>query len=128
MKQVLKGRSAGFYIGLVAAAAAIGMSIAYTFLNYGDKTYSNLTLALVVLAVIAEIAAVLSRVKFVQLIPALLMGGAVGIHLYVSFPSITDLINKIVFIGGNSQLAVQFAIYFAIVGALFVIANFFEDQ
>lgn len=128
MKQWLKTKGAGFYVGLVGAVAALLVDVAYMVLDYGDKTFSMAAFVLILLAVGIEGLVLGLRWTFLPLLPPILVGTGVGMHLYTAFPSITDLINKIVFIGGNSQLAVDFAIAFAATGLLFILAAFLPSN
>lgn len=128
MKQWLKTKGAGFYVGLAGAVAALVLDIAYMALDYGDKTFSLVAFVLILLAVAVAGLGLFLSAAFLPLLPPILMGAGVGMHLYTAFPSITDLINKIVFIGGNSQLAVDFAIAFAVVGLLFILAGFLPNH
>lgn len=122
----MKNKTVGGWLGLAAGVILLCFDIAYIILDYGDKTFSMPAFVLFLLGVACEVLCVITRLQFVPLLPPLFVAAGVGMHLYQSFPSITDLINKIVFIGGNSQLAVNFAIYFAATGAILVITSFFE--
>lgn len=128
MKKLFRKKATGFYLGILAAVAAVGLDVAYFALDYGDKTFSMAAFLLVLSAAVTQCVIVFLDWEVLPVFPPILMGAAVGMHLYQSFPSISDLINKIVFIGGNSKLAVAFAIYFALAGVLFVIASFMKRE
>ena len=128
MSQLFRNKAIGFYIGILAGLAALALDISYFVMDYGDKTFSMWAFALVVAAVVAEGLILFLDWAILPLVPPILMGAAVGMHLYTAFPSISDLINNIVFIGGNSKLAVAFAIYFAVAGLVFVAASFMPRE
>ena len=103
MSQLFRNKAIGFYIGILAGLAALALDISYFVMDYGDKTFSMWAFALVVAAVVAEGLILFLDWAILPLVPPILMGAAVGMHLYTAFPSISDLINNIVFIGGNSK-------------------------
>lgn len=128
MKRLFENKSVGFYLGIAAALATLVADIVYITLDYGDKTFSMIAFGFFLGAFAAECAVVLFDQTFLPMLPPILTGIGVGAHLYQAFPSISDLINKIVFIGGNSRLAVRFAIYFAVCGFLFVVSSFMNSS
>ena len=128
MKRLFQNKSVGYYLGILAGLGTLILAIVYYVTDFGDKTFSWAAFVLLIAAFCTEVGIVLTNIRFLPILPPILVGGAVGMHLYTAFPSITDLINGIVFIGGNSKLAVQLAIAFGIAGLVFVIAGFFEKN
>ena len=128
MKRLFEKKSVGFYLGIAAALATLAMDIVYITLDYGDKTFSMTAFGFFLGAFAAECGVVLFDRTFLPMLPPILTGIGVGAHLYKAFPSISDLINKMVFIGGNSRLAVRFAMYFAVCGLLFVVSSFMKSN
>ena len=124
----MKNKPFGFWLSLIAGTASLCFSILYIALDYGDKTFSRSALILMLLGGVLEIVCAFSGPVFLPLIPPLLLSAGAALHLYTAFPSISDLINKIVFIGGNSRLALNLTFCFAGAGLLTVIACFFSAK
>lgn len=121
----MKNKSFGFWLYLIIGVSTFGFDIAYALLDYGDKTFSVWTFLLILLAGIAEIVCCFVDIRFLPILPPLLLGAGTALHIYQAAPSMSDLLNNIVFIGGNSRLALNLSISFAVIGLLSVLCSFF---
>lgn len=121
----MKKRPFGFWLCLIAGIATLCLSALYAVLDYGDKTFSAVALIFLMTGGAIEVSCAFVPFQFLPLLPPLLLGAGTALHLYTAFPSISDLINKIVFIGGNSRLALNLTFCFAAAGLLTIIASFF---
>ncbi len=121
----MKNKPFGFWLCLITGAASLCLAALYVVLDYGDKTFSTVALVFLLLGGALEIACAFIDLRFLPLLPPLLLSAGTALHLYIAFPSISDLINKIVFIGGNSRLALNLTFCFAAAGLLSVLVCFF---
>lgn len=122
----MKNKSFGFWLYLIVGVASIGFDIAYLVLDYGDKTFSLWSFLLILLAGIIQLLCCFSDVRFLPILPPLLLSAGTALHIFQAAPSMSDLLNKIVFIGGNSRLALNLSISFAVIGLLSVLCGFFS--
>lgn len=124
----MKNRPFGFWLYIIAGIVTLCLTVLYVVLDYGDKTFSAAALVFLILGGVIEVACAFVPLQFLPLVPPLLLAAGMALHLYTAFPSISDLINKIVFIGGNSRLALNLTFCFAGAGVLTIIASFFHSK
>ncbi len=122
----MKNKPFGFWLYLIVGVASIGFDIANFVLNYGDKTFSLWSFLLILFAGITQLLCCFFDVRFLPTLPPLLLGAGTALHIFQAAPSMSDLLNKIVFIGGNSRLALNLSISFAVIGLLSVLCGFFS--
>ena len=109
---MLKNRTPGFWLGLVAAVVALVADILLFVIARGDLTFS-LTAFVVILAGVLSFLLVLGTdLKLAPMIPALFFAAGTALHLHQGIPSVTDIINDIVYIGGNGWYCIYFGIAF----------------
>ena len=120
MKKLNFGR-----IALIAggAVALIG-SILYIVLDGSDKTFSVIAFVLGLLGAASTLLGLVTDFKFSPLIPAVLYSTACALVLRVAVPSLSDVWNKVNFIGGNAVLGMTFAAVYLIAAVAAVIACF----
>lgn len=109
MKKALENRNFGFWLGLAAALIALVGSVLYIALDGSDKTFSLIGFILALVGVAFTALGVFTRVKFAPLLPTLLYSAAFGFVLRVAVPSLSDVWNKVNFIGGNATMGCVFA-------------------
>ena len=98
MKKPLEGRNIGFYLLLAAALAALAGAILYLVLDGEDRTFA-------LPAFILALAGAVST----PLLPTALYAASAALVLRVALPSLSDVWNKVNFIGGNAALGMTFA-------------------
>ncbi len=113
---------------LVCGIAPIAAALVYAICDYGDKTFSMIAAVLAVLGGVLILAAQFKKLELVKLLGSLCVSGAVGLVAFKAIPTITDIFNGVVFIGGNQTAAVVFLIVFAVVGILDVVCCFVSGQ
>ena len=104
MKKPFEGRNFGFYVLFAAALVALAGAILYLVLDGGDRTFTILGFLLALAGAVSTILAVLTRLKFAPLVPTALYAAASALVLRLALPSLSDLWNKVNFIGGNAVL------------------------
>ena len=115
MKMLLSrfaGRRAGFYVSLVSAVLILAIDVAYIASDYGDRTFSPVTFALMLVGALLTIAYCITGFKFLDFIPAvscIVYGFAFGQHLILALESLSDVWNQVNFVGGNATLGAVFA-------------------
>lgn len=124
MKNVLKGRGLGLSVSLTAGAAALAGAVLYLILDGADKTFAPLGFALALAGAASTALVVFTRLKFAPLVPAALYAAAFGVVLRVAVPSLSDVWNKVNFIGGNAALGMGFAGVFLLCAVLGAVACF----
>ncbi|MEK3669825.1 MULTISPECIES: hypothetical protein [unclassified Paenibacillus] len=111
---LFKDRTSGFWIGFLAACLMLAANIAFIIFDYGDRTFSFVTFGLIIAGVLGELLVLVKTYSFAPLLPSICFGVALSMHLYLGFPTLSDVINGVNFIGGNPQAVIIFGIAFAI--------------
>ena len=124
MKKSFADRNFGFYILLAAAFVALAGAILYLALDGGDRTFTILGFLLALAGAVSTILAVLTRLKFAPLVPTAFYAAASAFVLRLALPSLSDLWNKVNFIGGNAVLGMSFAGVFLLCAALATVSCF----
>lgn len=128
LKERFKGRTIGFWLGLGAAAAALTGNIAFIILAYGDKVFSIAVFILILVGVLSQGLVIFTDFKFAPLAPLAFFAVAAAINLYVGLPSMSDIWNGVVFIGGRGDLAIVFSIVFFAVSAVSSAACYMQQK
>lgn len=129
---VFKGKKSGFYIALSSAVLILVFDILYIALDYGDKTFSVLTFALMLCgSIITIVYCFIGRgmLDFMPVVSCILYGFGFGQHLILALESLSDVWNQVNFVGGNAQMGAVFtALFFVPVAAAVVAAFMNEDK
>lgn len=120
VKRTFQTASAGFYIGLIAVALAVIGSVAYVLTDYGDRTFSWLIFALILVGAIVYLGAIFTDLVYLPLGSAILFSVGTAYQIYLALPTLSDIWNNVNFIGGNTVQAVVFSIVFLLctIGAI----------
>lgn len=124
MKKVFENRGPGFYLSLIAGVAALLGDILYLILDGSDKTFAPVGFGLALAGAVSTALVVFTRLKFAPFIPAALYAAAFGVVLRVAVPSLSDVWNKVNFIGGNAAMGMGFAGAFFVCALLGVVSCF----
>lgn len=108
MKNIFQNRGPGFYLSLIAGAAALLGAVLYLILDGGDKTFTPVGFGLALAGAASTALVVFTRLKFAPFIPSALYAAAFGVVLRVAVPSLSDVWNKVNFIGGNAAMGMGF--------------------
>ena len=109
MKKTFENRTPGFYLSLAAAVIGLIGSVLYVVLDGSDRTFTVLGFSLALAGVVSTVLVVFTRLKFAVILPAALYAAAFGVVLRVAVPSLSDVWNKVNFIGGNAVMGCAFA-------------------
>ncbi|MCD8294517.1 MAG: hypothetical protein LUE27_04630 [Clostridia bacterium] len=126
--RMFKDRTAGFWIGIAAAAIAIIGAIVYIAVDVSDRTFSIPGFILMLLGGLSFAIVLLTDYRFAPAVPAVL--GILGFAFTVcaAIPSLSDVWNHVVFIGGNAAAGVAFSIVFLVSAILSVISCFMDQR
>ena len=128
MNKIFSSRSAGDFFRLIVSLAVFVSAVLYIILDSGDKTFSMTVFILALAGGILGLALWLLRVNDLGPIAAFVMAAAAGLQTYVSLPTISDIWNHVVYIGGNQLYAVLFLALFIVCALLYSIAGFMKDS
>ena len=108
---------------IVAALIAVIGSVLYVLLDGTDKTFTWIGFGL---ALLGALSAVISFTQFqlAPFAPAVLYAAALGFVLRVAIPSLSDVWNKVNFIGGNAVMGITFSCVYRVCAFLAVWACF----
>ena len=124
MKNVFKNRGLGFYMNLIAGAAALLGAILYIVLDGTDKTFTVVGFALALAGAGSTALVLFTRLKFAPFVPTAFYAAAFGVVLRVAVPSLSDVWNKVNFIGGNAAMGMAFAGVFSLCAVLGAVSCF----
>lgn len=116
-ERFVSGRTIGFYLALGAAVLFLISDIIFVAVDAGDRTFSYVTFALILVGAAIEIVSVFFDYKFLDFLPVVscaCYGIAFGMHLYLGLPTLSDRWNGVNFVGGNGDAVITFAILFGI--------------
>lgn len=99
----------GRIILLAAAALALVGSILYLILDNGDRTFSWLGFGLALGGAALTLLPLFLDPAVLPILPAAAYAAAFGIVLRAALPSLSDVWNKVNFIGGNAVLGMIFS-------------------
>ena len=128
MKKPLEGRNIGFYLLLAAALAALAGAILYLVLDGEDRTFALPAFILALAGAVSTALAVFTRLKLAPLLPTALYAASAALVLRVALPSLSDVWNKVNFIGGNAVLGMTFAGVFLLCALLGVAVCFMGTE
>lgn len=125
----VSGKTAGFYLSVAAALIMLISDIAYIASDFGDRTFSFITFAFVLAGVALEFAVVFADLRFgdvMSLLSCICYGTALGMHIYLGLPTLSDIWNGVNFVGGNADAVIAFSVTFGIGTVAAVAANFMK--
>lgn len=108
---------------LAAALVAVVGSVIYFLLDGSDKTFTWMG---VISAAAGAASTILcfTRFKLAGFVSAVLYSAAFGFVLRVAIPSLSDVWNKVNFIGGNAVLGMTFSAVYLVCAVLAIISCF----
>lgn len=128
MKKFFENRTAGFYIGLAASCIALVGAVLLLLIAGNDLTFSLPAFILLVCGGLSYGLVIFKEFKFAPMIPALLIALGTALHLEKGIPSVTDIINDIVYIGGNGWYCIYFGIVFLVATVLACVACYMREK
>ena len=124
MRRFFENRSAGFVLSLAAAVIALAGAVLYLVLDGADRTFTPIGFALAAVGAVSTALVVFTRLKWAPLVPTVLYAAAFGLVLRLAVPSLSDVWNKVNFIGGNAAMGMVFAGVFFLCALLGTVSCF----
>ena len=109
-EKFVKDRTVAYWLALAAAAVMLITDIIFIATDLGDRTFSLVTFFLVLLGVIIEVVYAVLDISFLDFLPTL-----------------SDVWNGVIFVGGNPQAALAFGIIF-LIGTITALVSCFMKQ
>lgn len=128
MSKLFQNRTLKDYLEFAALLILLVADILYILLDAGDKTYSMTAFFLVLAGTCLGLMLLALRINDFMIVPALMLAAAAGIQTYISLPTISDIWNHVVYIGGNQTNAVLFLALFIGGTLALTIAGFFPEK
>ena len=128
MKNAFSARTPGFYLGLTACVAALAGSVGMIATDFGDITFSWITIALMAGGLAFGCLNCFSDFSAAPLFCALCLGCGFCWHLYRGLPTLSDIWNGVNFIGGNAQAVIVYGIFFAVAAVLSIASCFMAQR
>lgn len=125
-RRMFSDRTVGFWLGCVIAVLGIAFSIYYVIADYGDQTFSMPAFICMLLGGVSWIAVIFVDLHIVALVPVVLFSFGTGLHIYKAAPTVTDMINNLIFFGGNQTAAILFTALFAACAVISIIVCFLK--
>lgn len=119
----MKKWNLGRILLLTAAIIAIAGSTAYYLLDGNDKTFTWLGVALALAGAVSTVLCY-SRFRLAPFVSVALYAASFGLVLRVAVPSLSDVWNKVNFIGGNAAMGMTFSCVYLFCAILAVCACF----
>jgi len=121
-------RTLGFWLGFLAAALMLVAGVTFWIVNSTDKTFSYVTLIAILVGVAAEVAHIITGVGALRIVTASSFGVALGYHLLIGLPSVSDKLNGVHFVGGDASMVIVFGIVFAVGTVIAVVSSYLPDS
>jgi hypothetical protein len=126
---LFKERNVGFWLLLFAAAAALIISVLYLALDGSDRTFSLPAFCLALGGVFSILLVLFVRkCSLTPFVTAALFAAASALVLRVALPSLSDVWNKVNFIGGNAFLGMGFFGLYLICAVLAVVSCYLGTE
>lgn len=119
----MKKLSFGRICLLAAALVAVVGSVLYFLLDGNDKTFTWMGVILAAVGA-ASTSLCFTRFKLAGFVSAVLYSAAFGFVLRVAIPSLSDVWNKVNFIGGNATMGIIFSGIYLVCAVLSVVSCF----
>lgn len=131
----LKEKSIRFYISSITSILAIIFDIIFIATTSQDRLFSIVTFLMILFGAIIQIGYEVEdsifHIKFLDflpIIPTALYAVGFGQNLYLGLETLSDVWNKVNFVGGNPNFAITFIILFAIVLVAQIVSLFFTNE
>lgn len=131
----LKGKNIRFYISSITSILAIIFDIIFIATTSKDRLFSIVTFLMILFGTIIQIGYEVEdsifHIKFLDFIPIIvttLYAVGFGQTLYLGLETLSDVWNKVNFVGGNPNFAITFIILFAIILILQITTLFLSDK
>ena len=124
MKKLFENRQAGFWISLAAAVLALASGILYIILDGTDRTFSLVCLILMLCGAALTVLIIRNRFSLAALFTSCCYSAGFALALRQTLPSVSDVWNKVNFIGGNALMGSIFSGVFLLCAVLSVVACF----
>lgn len=130
IKNKLASKTVMQYIAYAAALVGLVADIIFVIVDGSDQTFTIGCFVCVLLGSLITLSDFFkSFLDGIALwFAVMLYSVGLGFHLYEALPSISDLWNNVVFIGGNQQAAIIFGSIFFAVTIVLIVANFTEGK
>lgn len=119
----MKKLSFGRICLLAAALVAVVGSVLYFLLDGSDKTFTWFGVAFAMAGAISTVFC-FTRFKLEPFVTAALYSASFGFVLRVAIPSLSDVWNKVNFIGGNATMGIIFSCIYLVCAVLSVVSCF----
>lgn len=127
MKQLLN-KAAGHIPGMLAVLFALVSVIVFCITDSSDRTFSWITFGLIFAGSILEIVNIVKGWEILPLLSAVSIGAGMSWHLYIGFPTLSDIMNGVNFVGGNANAVIIFGILFLISTILEIVVCFTDSK
>ena len=137
VKETFKDRTIGFWIGLAASGLFLISTIIFIILYSGDNVFfhpderDRVRIAWVCtfffIGVIFQGVAIITDLKFAQMIPVVFYSIGIGLYLYLAMFPIADFLMGVEFFGGTLPSVIAFAVIF-LLGAVAAVISCFLNQ
>ena len=124
MKKLFENRQAGLWFSVGAAVLALVSAILYIVLDGSDRTFSPVCLILMLCGAALTVLILQNRFTLASLFTSFCYSVGFAFALRQTLPSVSDVWNKVNFIGGNALMGSVFSGVFLICAVLSVIACF----
>lgn len=125
---LFKNRKASFYMEIIAVLLGVGGSVYYAIQSNIDNAFNVFYLILMLCGAAATLANVLLKAEFLLPVAGILCGTAFGIIVHDMLPTMSDVWNGVLFIGGNlTAYIIYTAIAFA-VAVLIIVSCFLGGE
>lgn len=123
-----KNRTVGYWIGFAAAVISLVSGILYVAVDGSDRTFSTFSCVFAIVGGILFVAVAFTDFKFAPILPGICYIAAFAKTFLVTLPSLSDVWNGVVFIGGNAYLGLAFTICFFVSAVLCILSNFMKQK
>jgi hypothetical protein len=105
MKNFLRNKSVGFYLGL--GAGIVGLAALITYLIYGVRnTFNYLVLSLLIVYLVIDVLYCLRGYEFLPLLAAIVAATVLAAFFYEIYGTFIDYFNQVNFWGDVTQLGI----------------------
>ena len=128
MSKNLNGKTAGFWLNIIACCLAIIGALGLILTDRGDITFSWITVALMTGGIAFGALNWLTELSIAPLLSAICIGCGFSWHLFKGLPTLSDIWNGVNFIGGNANAVIVWGIFFFLATILAVISSFMHQR
>lgn len=124
----IKMKSWNWFLALATDVIALVADILYIVMDGADKTFSLAAFVVILIAALCTVAEIFLSFRCIALGRACLYSVGFAFVIYAGVPTLTDLFNNVVVIGGNTWAVLCFGGVFLFCTLLAVINCFFPWQ